>query len=333
MRALVSGGAGFLGSGLVDRLLAEGHAVEVLDDLSTGSLANLSEARASGGALRFHQLDVREAECVELITRLRPEVVFHLAARSGDGLARPHLDAEVNLLGTLRVLEGARAAGSRKIVLGVSSAIYGDLDEADPPANEHLALRPSTPHGVAEKAAVDYLSVYRERHGLEFSALALGSVYGPRRLGTADPGALAAFVADLAATRPCALEGDGSQARDYLYVDDAVDAFSRASGRGSGLLLNVATGRETTLLGLLDLLGTLTGTVPAVRQGAARPGSARRSALDPSRAEIHLGWRSWTSLEEGAAMVLEAAGLGPSAARLAAAGAPPGRARRVRASS
>lgn len=281
MRALVTGGAGFLGSALVDRLLAEGHAVDVIDDLSTGRLDNLTEARADrSNQLSIHHFDIRQAEVVDVVARRQPEVVYHLAARAG---ADPITDAEVSILGTLRVLEGALAAGTRKVVFASTASIYGEAEKT--PIRESHAQRPISTHGVAKKAATDYLAAYRDLHGLEFTALALGSVYGPRQR----TGVVAAFAAGGTVVR-----GDGKQTRDFVFVDDAVDAFVRAAERGSGLLVNVGTGRETSVLDLFRLLSTAD---PEFDDAAA--GDRRRSALDAGRARIHLGWSSWTSLEDG----------------------------------
>ena len=174
MRALVTGGAGFIGSTLVDRLLAEGHAVDVVDDLSSGNLANLADARATPGyELTFHRLDIREADVVDLVAHRRPEVVFHLAAQADVRVSveRPVFDAQVNILGTLNVLEGARAAGTRKVVFAASGGtLYGEPQKL--PVSESHPQRPLSPYGVAKKAAGDYLAAYRELHDLEFTSLA-----------------------------------------------------------------------------------------------------------------------------------------------------------------
>src|SRR5271165_2888588 len=163
MRVLVTGGAGFIGSSLVDRLLAEGHEVDTVDDLSTGSLANLAEARASGGALRFHNLDIRSGDFVNLVGHRRPEVIFHLAAQADVRVSveRPVFDADVNIIGTIQVLEGARAAGTAKVVFAASGGtLYGEPDVADLPVDEHQPQRPLSPYGVSKKAGMEYLVAY-----------------------------------------------------------------------------------------------------------------------------------------------------------------------------
>jgi len=312
MRTLVTGGAGFIGSTLVDRLLAEGHSVDVVDDLSTGSLANLAEARASSSkGLTFHQIDIRSAELVELIAHRRPEVVFHLAAQADVRVSvqRPVFDAEVNILGTLRVLEGARAAEASRVVFAASGGtLYGEVDDAELPVREATAHRPLSPYGVSKKAAIDYLVAYRELHALEFCALALANVYGPRQDPHGEAGVVAIFAAKLLAGEPVTIYGDGGQTRDFVYVDDVVDAFVRGATRGGGLVLNIGTGKEVTVGELATVMGSAAGVdLPAV-YAPARPGELRRSALDPERAGIHLGWRPWTALEDGIGAVLASVG-------------------------
>jgi UDP-glucose 4-epimerase len=309
VRALVTGGAGFLGSTLVDRLLAEGHEVDVLDDLSTGSLANLAEARADRThRLRFQQIDVRDAQLVDLMARRAPEVVYHLAGR-GDvaaSVARPAVDAEINVIGTINVVEGARVAGVRKVVAALSGgAMYGEVGPRQIPTKESQPLAPCSPHGVSSRVALDYLNVFRRIHGLEFTALALANVYGPRQDPHGAGGVIATFAGRLVADEACTVYGDGEQTRDYLYVDDAVDALVRAAERGDGLLVNVGTGVETTVNDLYALMASAAGVDRPAQLAAARPGEVSRSALDPSRAAIQLGWRPWTTLAEGTGRVLD----------------------------
>jgi UDP-glucose 4-epimerase len=309
MRALVTGGAGFIGSTLVDRLLAEGHTVDVVDNLSTGSLVNLSEARnAAGRHLSVHNLDVRSPEVIDLMTRRRPEVVFHLAAQADVRLsvAEPVFDADVNVLGTLRVLEGARAAGSQRVVFAASGGtLYGEPDVADLPVKESLAHRPLSPYGVSKKSAVDYLVAYRELHSLEFAALALANVYGPRQDPHGEAGVVSIFAERILRGQPITIFGDGEQTRDFVYVDDVVDAFVRASTRGGGLICNIGTGRETSVNELFGELSAQARVDTPATHAPLRAGELLRSSLDPSRAGIHLGWKPWTGLQAGTAAVLE----------------------------
>jgi UDP-glucose 4-epimerase len=307
MRTLVTGGAGFIGSNLVDRLLAEGYEVDVVDDLSTGSLANLAEARASCGSLRFHNLDVRSHDFVDLVGHRRPEVIFHLAAQADVRVSvdRPVFDAEVNVLGTIQALEGARAAGGAKVVFAASGGtLYGEPDDAHIPVDEHQPHRPLSPYGVSKKSAIDYLVAYRELHGIEFTALALANVYGPRQDPHGEAGVVAIFAGNLAAGRQCVVFGDGSQTRDYVYVDDVVDAFARAARHGDGLVLNIGTGQETSVSKLYEIVAEVSGSDLAPKMAPPRAGELRRSALDPRRAGLHLGWKPWTSLEEGIGSVV-----------------------------
>ncbi|HEX9547474.1 MAG TPA: NAD-dependent epimerase/dehydratase family protein [Acidimicrobiales bacterium] len=309
MKTLVTGGAGFIGSTLVDRLLAEDHHVDVIDDLSTGSLANLSDARSqSDHRLTFHQLDVRSPDLIELMARRRPEVVFHLAAQADVrvSVAKPVLDAEVNIIGSLHAMEGARAAGSRKVVFASSGGtIYGDPDPIELPVKESHPQQPLSPYGVAKKAVTDYLYAYRELHSLEFTSLALGNVYGPRQDPRGEAGVVAIFAGKLLSGRQCTIFGDGDQTRDFVYVDDVVDAFARAADRGSGLLLNIGTGLETSVNELYRTMAREAGVTAEPAYGPPRSGELSRSSLDPGRAGIHLGWKPWTSLKEGTAAVLD----------------------------
>jgi UDP-glucose 4-epimerase len=306
VRALVTGGAGFIGSTLVDRLLAEGHAVDVVDDLSTGSLANLSEARADPSRdFTFHRLDIRSDALVELIAKRRPEVIFHLAAQADVrvSVADPVFDAEVNILGTLNVLEGARTAGSRKVVFAASGGtLYGESKKL--PVRESAPQRPLSPYGVSKKSAGDYLAAYQEMYGLEWTALALGNVYGPRQDPHGEAGVVAIFGTRLLQREPCTIYGDGEQTRDFVYVDDVVDAFARAATKGSGLLMNIGTGQETSVNQLYRVLAELADYNVEPYRAPARKGELRRSSLDPGRAVIQLGWKPWTTLEEGTAEVL-----------------------------
>ena len=316
MRTLVTGGAGFIGSTLVDRLLAEGHEVDVLDDLSTGSLANLADARADRThRLTFHQIDVLDDHVVDLMAIRAPEVVFHLAGRAGirRSVRHPVDDARVNVVGTLNVLEGARRAGSRKLVVAASGGTaYGEVRPRNLPAKESHALAPRSPHGVSARVALEYLRLYRQLHDLEYTALALANVYGPRqRAGAADASddhdgaVIATFAARLLDGAECTIHGDGEQTRDFVYVDDAVDAFVRAADRGDGLVINIGTGVQTSIADLYAAMAGATRTDRPARQAAARAGELQRSALDGARAAIQLGWRPWTSLEEGIARVLD----------------------------
>jgi UDP-glucose 4-epimerase len=308
---MVTGGAGFIGSTLVDRLLAEGHAVDVVDDLSTGSLTNLADARSgSTNDMTFHHVDIRSPQLVDLMARRPPEVVFHLAAQADVRVSvdDPVLDADINILGSLRVLEGARRAGVSKIVFAASGGtLYGDVRPSDLPARESLPRVPTSPYGISKMVVVDYLTAYRELHNIEFCALALGNVYGPRQDPHGEAGVVAIFAGRLLGGERCTIFGDGSQTRDFVFVDDVVDAMARAGQRGGGLLINVGTGTETSVLQLYETMARGAGSSQWPVHAPPRPGELQRSALDPGRAAIHLGWKPWTTLADGTAAVLEAA--------------------------
>ena len=309
MRALVTGGAGFIGSNLVDRLLVEGYEVDVVDDLSTGSLVNLADSRATAGrALTIHQLDIRLPELVDLVVRRRPQVVFHLAAQADVRVSveQPSLDAEVNIIGSINVLEGARAAGSERVVFAASGGtLYGEPTSEDLPVRESQPHRPLSPYGVSKKAMLDYLVAYRELHALEFAALALANVYGPRQDPHGEAGVVAIFANRLLGGSPVTIYGDGEQTRDFVFVDDVVDAFVRAAAKGGGLICNIGTGRETTVNELYRVMAGSAGVDEPPVYAPLRTGEVLRNVLDVERASIQLGWQPWTDLPTGTASVLD----------------------------
>ena len=295
MRALVTGGCGFVGSHLVDRLLAAGYAVDVVDDLSSGRVANLSEARADrANDLTIHRIDVRAKELFGAVTRRPPDVVFHLAAPVTGPAGEL---ASVIVAGTANVLDVAVAAGATKIVAGFSADLYGDVAPRDLPVKDTRDWAPRTARGLAERAAVGYLEAYRAEHSLEFCALAMADVYGPRCLH----GFVADFARALQAGEPGAVPAGIT--RDFVAVDDVVDALVRAAERGTGLIVNVATGVETSIGALHALMASAVGVLTAPTAVPPSDGPVRL-ALDPRRAEIYLGWRSFTPLGEGVGAVL-----------------------------
>ena len=302
MHTLVTGGAGFIGAALVERLLAEGHTVDVVDNLVTGSLWNLADARAGAGRdLTFHQLDVRSPDVADLIVRRHPEVVWHLAAHSA-GASSPATDAHVNVVGSLGVLEGVRAAAARKLVVVSSAAVYGELD-GRAAATEQDPRQPRSPDAIAKHTVDAYLAAYAEIESVVFTSVIPSAVYGPRATG----GVVAAWAECLAAGRPCTVFGDGRQVRDFVFVDDVVDALARAGDHADGMFVNAATGVGTSLLDLHEAMVGLTHGDPTLRHAPARPGEAFRSVLDPARADDVLGWKAWTSLAEGLEVVVRAA--------------------------
>ena len=309
MDALVTGGAGFIGSTLVDRLLGDGHSVDAIDDLSTGSLSNLCEAKLHE-RFRFFQVDIRNPKLVQLISDRRPEVIFHLAAQSSvsSSVEDPALDAEINILGTLRVLDAARAAQVRKVVFAASGGtIYGSAELADLPLLEGHPQGPTSPYGISKRAAVDYLRTYRELYGLEFTALALANVYGPRQDPYGEAGVVAAFSKNLVSERPSTINGDGEQTRDFVFVDDVVSAFCQAAAQGDGLLVNIGSGEQTSVNLLYETMAQANGGGLPAQHGPARNGEVRFSALDPRLAGEALSWKPTIPLSEGVSRVLDAA--------------------------
>lgn len=300
MKALITGGAGFIGSTLADRLLADGWSVDVADDLSSGSLTNLAKARAvADRRFSFHRIDIRNAAVTDLIESRRPDVVFHLAAQADVrvSVARPQFDAEVNVLGTLNVCQGALAAGATKVVFASSGGtIYGTPTQI--PTPETHPQHPESPYGVAKKVGGDYLHYYRQIHGLEYVATAFSNVFGPRQDPHGEAGVVAIFTGLFLERRRPTIFGTGEQTRDFVFVDDVVDALARAAERGEGVV-NIGTGVETNVNELYASMARATGYTGPPNYAPARLGELDRSALDIRRAAEQLGWRPFTSLDEG----------------------------------
>jgi UDP-glucose 4-epimerase len=293
VNVLVVGGAGFLGSHLVDRLIAEGNTVDVIDDLSSGSLANLADARAAGGALKIHTLDVLADEFAALAAIRPPDVVYHLAWMSpGRGVA---LQAGRAVQGMLAVLEASRAQGSKVVTALPGAALYGDVPMRDLPIKEGHAWNPVGLHGIVAKTIVDLLNLYRGDHTVEFSALAMSTIYGPRQ--RSDGGVVGSFAHALRTGTSPAIHGDGRQTRDFLYIDDAVDALVRAGARGGGLVVNIGTGISTSIRQLWTMMAGPTAQDPLA--APRRPNDISWFALSPTRARIHLAWAPWTDLAVG----------------------------------
>ncbi len=295
MRVMVVGGAGFIGSHLVDRLLAEDHEVDVLDDLSTGHLSNLAVARAAGGSLKIHHLDATSVDADTLIGMRRPEVIHLLSV-----LRRPDPGGGATAGGfslAATMMEAARRHGVGKVVAALpASVLYGHPSVQSLPVKEG-AIVPRGLRGVVARATIDLLESYRELHQVEFTALALASVYGPRQ--RAGAGVVAAFCAAAAARTEGVLHGDGRQTRDLLFIDDAVDALVRSNERGGGLLINVGTGVQTSVRELWERIDAGAGS--SARVGPSRPDDIARFAVSSVRARIHLAWSPWTDLDDGLA--------------------------------
>ena len=299
MNVVVVGGAGFIGSHLTERLLAEGHVVDVVDSLSTGSLSNLAEARAGGGTLKIHTMDAAAPEFEALVAMRAPEVVYHL------GLLPPGEPAErtagSSLASLVSVLEAVRRAGAGKVVVALSAvSLYGDVPAKEQPVKEGHAWNPVGVRGVVSQSVLDLLAAYRSLHSVEFTALALGNVYGPRQRPEA--GVVAAFASALLDGTVPVLHGDGRQTRDFVHVDDTVDALVRAAHKASGLVVNIGTGVATSVRELWNLMAGSGAKRPTT--GPRRTDDVSRCSLAPTRARIHLAWAPWTDLASGVRSLL-----------------------------
>ncbi|GAA4393803.1 UDP-glucose 4-epimerase [Actinomadura verrucosospora] len=294
MLTLVTGAAGFIGSHLVDRLLADGHEVVGVDDMSSG-------ANARPG-VELWEMDVADPALAERAAARRPEVVFHLAAQVSVrvSVGDPLGDARTNVVGTANVLEAARAAGARKVVFTSSCAVYGVPDALPVPPDAEL--RPASPYAASKVAGEVYAGMYRQLHGIDFTTLTLANVYGPRQTPEGEAGVVSIFTDALLAGRPTRVFGDGSQTRDYVYVGDVVDAYARAAGEaGGGLRLNVGTGLQTTDRELHALVAEAAGAPDDPEFAPPRLGDLPAMSVDPRRTREALGWEPAVGLPEGLA--------------------------------
>jgi UDP-glucose 4-epimerase len=285
VRAVVTGGAGFIGSHVVEALLARGDEVTVIDDLSTGVRENVPDGAT------FVEHDIRQPFEVDA------DVVFHLAAQKDVrvSVADPGLDAEVNVLGTVRVLEAARLAGAQVVFGSTGGAIYGECER---PAREDDERAPLSPYGVSKLAGEEYLAAWNRLHGTRHVSLRYGNVYGPRQDPHGEAGVVAIFFARLREGKPLTVFGDGTQTRDYVYAADVARATLLALGTDGGVF-NVGSGRETSVVELAELCGRAAGVAPELVHAPPRAGELQRSCLDPVRAERDLGFRAEISLAEG----------------------------------
>jgi UDP-glucose 4-epimerase len=308
MRCLVSGGAGFIGSNLVDALLARGDEVTVVDNLSTGRRANLEPGLAAGAELV--EADIRDAAALGRVTEAQqPQAIFHLAAQIDvrKSLADPFFDAAVNVGGTANVLEAARACGCGRVVsISTGGAIYGEGEGQQLPLSEDAAIAPLSAYGQSKFAAEGYVALYERLYGLSGVSLRLGNVYGPRQDPLGEAGVIAIFCGLLKEGGRPTVFGDGTQTRDYIYVGDVVAAALAAAGSDVGGALNVGTGRETSVLELVEALrGLGEGAEFEPELAPARTGEVQRISVDPGRAERELGWRAEVDLDEGLRRTLD----------------------------
>jgi len=308
MRCLVTGGAGFIGSNLVDALLARGDTVTVVDDLSTGRLSNLEPGLENGAELV--EADIRDGEALSrLAQEKRPEAIFHLAAQIDvrKSLADPCFDAGVNVGGTANVLEAARSCEARRVVsISTGGAIYGEGEGQQLPLPEDAPIAPLSAYGQSKFAAEGYVSLYERLYGLSGVSLRLGNVYGPRQDPLGEAGVIAIFCGLLKEGGRPTVFGDGTQTRDYIYVGDVVSAALAAGDSGASGAINVGTGKETNVLELIEALKRLSGNESFEPEFApARTGEVQRITIDAGRAERELGWRAEMDLDEGLRVTLE----------------------------
>ena len=296
MRAIVTGGAGFIGSHVAEALLARGDEVHVLDSLATGSREKVPE-----GA-ELHVGDIR-SDAGALFAEVKPELCVHLAAQAdvGTSVERPDYDADVNVLGTLRVLESARAVGAHVVFSSTGGAIYG---ECDGPADEDAPRRPISPYGISKLAGEEYLSGWNRLYGSGNVALRLANVYGPRQEATLEGGVVAIFLERLVAGEETTIFGDGNQTRDFIYVGDVVRGVFAASDHESGIY-NIGTGAETSVNELHAVCRRVTGVDREPTYAPERPGDIQRSVIDASLAARELGWTAEHSLEDGLRLTWE----------------------------
>ena len=299
MKVLVTGGAGFIGSHLVDALVERGDEVLVVDDLSTGDQRNLNP-RA-----RFHRLDIRESAAADLVGGERPDVISHHAAQMSvsRSVAEPVFDAEVNVLGSLNLARAAVDAGSRIVFASTGGALYGDA--AVLPTAETAPAWPVSPYGISKLAFEHYLYGFRRQYGLNYAALRYANVYGPRQNPHGEAGVVAIFCEGLLGKRPFKIHGEGTDTRDYVYVDDVVRANLLALDSEVCDHFNVGTGRQADTNTIYRLVAERMGRPTEVEHGPPRPGDLRASALDASLLERTLGWKPEVSLEEGIAQTVD----------------------------
>lgn len=291
----MTGGAGFVGSHVVDVCVGAGHDVAIVDDLSTGRREHVN------AVARLHVTDIRSPALDDVFRAETPDAVIHLAAQAsvGRSVANPHLDAEINVMGSINLLECCRRAGARRVVyVSSGGAGYGDTDVI--PTPEDHPTRPVSPYGVSKVTAELYLACWEALHGLRGLILRLANIYGPRQDPHGEAGVVAIFIDRLLRGEPCVINGDGLQTRDYVYVADvaaaALLALERTEVTGP---VNIGTGIETSVVTLFERLRAAAGGRGEARHGPARPGEQRRSLLDASRAREALGWAPRVTLDEG----------------------------------
>lgn len=302
MRAIVTGAAGFIGSTLVDRLIGSGHEVFGLDNLSTGRVENLHNALDTDGRFALKKLEVQSPELRAYFTEIEPDVVFHLAAQVDlrASVADPRHDAVSNILGTINLCEASRQTGVQRVVYAASGGSrYGAPTVL--PVRETDALAPLSPYAVSKLAGELYLGAYAGMYGIAPICLALSNVYGPRQNPMGEAGVIAKFGAAVIGHRQATIFGDGTSARDYVYVDDVVDAFVRAADAPLSVTgtFNIGTGSQTTVADVYRLICSAVGSREPASYGPAHIGELHAIALDPQRAMQELGWKPTVDITEG----------------------------------
>jgi len=300
LRALVTGGAGFIGSHLVDCLIAGGHSVAVIDDLSTGSADNVPSQAP------LHRVDICDPQALrDAVSAVRPEVVFHAAAQTdvGRSVREPDFDARVNVLGGLNVLRAAQAAGARRVVYASSAAVYGAPERL--PVPETHPTRPISEYGASKLAFEHYLSAYQARGLIEFAALRFANVYGPRQRSDGEGGVVAIFTDRMLAGKPVTIFGDGTKTRDYIDVGDVVNAVVRAASGPAGVVANLGWGRQVSDLDLFREVAAATEYSREPTFALDRPGDIAHSCLDPALARRTWDWKPAVALRDGIRRVVE----------------------------
>ena len=302
MKVLVTGGAGFIGSHVVDVLIEAGHQVSMVDDLweRGGGRAGNVHPQA-----RFYKIDVRDAALAEVFAQERPEVVCHLAAQHSVKISTedPVHDAQVNVLGLVNLLQNCTRFGTRKVVFSSSAAIYGMVEEV--PIDENTRPCPASPYGITKLAGEHYLGFWKDTHGLDYTALRYGNVYGPRQDPTGEAGVVAIFARAFLLGEPVRIDWDGEQQRDYVYVRDVACANLLALTEGNGEAFCIATGQGTSVNALYRTLAHIVGYEVKIVRAPKRPGDIRMSYFDCRKAEARLGWKAEVGLEEGLSLLVD----------------------------
>jgi UDP-glucose 4-epimerase len=294
MKIVVTGGAGFIASQIVDAYVERSHEVHILDDFSTGQESNVNPKAT------LHRIDIADSRTAKLVEQIKPEILSHHAAQMDvrHSVADPAFDARVNIIGFINLLEASRNAGVRKVIFASSGgAVYGEQEVF--PAPENHVTQPASPYGVSKRTGELYLSYYQEAYGMPYIALRYANVYGPRQSAKGEAGVVAIFLSLLLSGKTPVINGDGRQTRDYVYVGDVVTANVAALDSSFVGQINIGTGVETDVVTIFKHLRDAVGSKIEARHGPAKPGEQRRSCLDATRATEILGWRPNVALKEG----------------------------------